>query len=128
MKLLNFFLIILLAISANAQNPGITASKGLFHTHTGQVVEEGMLQVKTNLNFFTKLGEYIGQGIQPADFSAANYWLVASNAAVTYGFYKHFDFTAAIRIYQDTHYSNEFNLPDDIFLSLKAGSFQFGPN
>lgn len=125
-KILNFFLIMLIAFSVTAQNPGITPSNGLFHTHTGMVVEEGMLQVKTNLNFFTKLGEYIGQGVTPANFSAANYWLVASNASVTYGFYKNFDFTAAIRIYQDTHYSNEFNLPDDIFLTLKAGSFEFG--
>jgi len=109
-----------------AQDPGMTASNGLIHTHTGRVIDEGMLQIKTNMNFFTKIGDVLDEGLNSADFNAANYWLVAGNASLTYGFYEHFDFTAAIRVYQDTHYPNEYNLPDDLFLTLKAGSFQFG--
>ncbi len=126
MKILNFFLIIFVAFSVTAQNPGLTASNGFFHTHTGRVIDEGVLQIKTNMNFFTKLGEALDNSLTAADFTAANYWLVASNLSMSYGFYNHLDFTAAIRIYQDTHYENEFNIPGDLFLSLKTGSFKFG--
>ena len=126
MKLLNIFLILIVGLSVSAQNPGSTASNGMFHTHTGRVLDEGMLQFKTNMNFYSKLGEFLDKSLQAADYQAANWWLVAGNLSAAYGFYNHFDFTAAIRLYQDTHYANEFNFPDDLFLSIKAGSFQFG--
>ena len=126
MKLLNIFLILIVAITVTAQNPGSTASNGMFHTHSGSVLDEGMLQFKTGMNLFTKLGEYIDKSSQPDDFSASSLWLVAGNISAAYGFYNHFDFTASLRLYQSIDYENEFNLPDDLFLSLKAGSFQFG--
>jgi len=125
-KILSVFLIIFMAFAAIAQNPGSTASNGLFHTHTGRTLDEGMLQFKTNLNFFTKLGDFLDKSLQPDDFSAVNYWLIASNLSAAYGFYNHFDLTASLRLYQDTHTENEFNAPGDLFLSLKAGSLQFG--
>jgi len=126
LKILGVFLIIFISFTAIAQNPGSTASNGLFHTHTGRTLEEGMLQFKTNLNFFTKLGDFLDKGLQSDDFSAVNYWLIASNLSAAYGFYNHFDLTASLRLYQDTHAENEFNAPGDLFLSLKAGSLQFG--
>lgn len=126
MKLLNILLIILSALTVGAQNPGSTASNGLIHTHTGRTLNEGMLQIKTNMNFYSKLGEFLNQSLQGADYNAANWWLVAGNFSLAYGFYDHFDFTASLRLYQDTHYENEFNSPGDLFLSVKTGSFQFG--
>lgn len=126
MKLLNIFLILIVGFTVAAQNPGSTASNGMFHTHTGRVLDEGMLQFKTNMNFYSKLGEFLDISLQADDYNAANWWLVASNLSAAYGFYNHFDFTASLRLYQDTHYENEFNSPGDLFLSLKAGSFQFG--
>jgi hypothetical protein len=125
-KLLNIFLILIVALTVAGQNPGSTASNGLIHTHTGRTLDQGMLQFKTNLNFFTKLGEILDQGSNSDNLNAANWWLVASNLSASYGFYNHFDFTASLRLYQDTHRDNEFNSPGDMFLSLKAGSFQFG--
>ena len=122
MKRLSSLLVLLCAASfALAQNPG---SKSLLHTHTGRTFEQGRLEVRTNLNFFTKLGEFIGQN-KPTGFSAANYWMVANNVLITYGAFDNVDLTVAARIYQDTHYSNEYNIPDDIFVTLKAGSFDF---
>ena len=63
--------------------------------------------------------------ISDEDFNAANYWLVNSSLALTYGITENFDITVAPGLYQDTHSKNEYNLPDDIRLFLKAGSFDF---
>ncbi len=101
------------------------ADRTLFYTQTGKTIEPGRLNMYNEMNFFTKVGDFVGN-LKPQDFRAVNYWLVAGNTAFTYGIADHFDATLGIRVYQDTHYSNEFNLPDDIFLTFRAGSFAFG--
>ena len=105
-----------------AQGP--VGSKSLMHTQTARTFDSGRFEIHTDLNFFTKLAENLGN-INPDDFDAANYWLVNSGIALTYGVSDNFDLTVAPGIYQDTHTTNEFNLPDDIRVSLKAGSFDF---
>jgi len=101
------------------------ADRTLFYTQTGKTIEPGRLNMYNEMNFFTKVGDFVGN-LKPQDFQAVNYWLVAGNTAFTYGIADHFDATLGIRVYQDTHYSNEFNLPDDIFLTFRTGSFAFG--
>lgn len=119
--------IILLIISISgmiyAQLPN--GAKTLLHTQTATNFEQGQLQIYSNMNFFTKAGDFIGSA-KPQDFSSRNYWLVAGNMIFSYGIIDHLDASLGIRLYQDTHYSNEFNLPDDIFLTVKGGSFPFG--
>ncbi len=120
-KLLPLLFILLITISGFGQNPGTTGSFGFFHTHEGRVLMPGRLDFWTNLNFWTKLGEFITQA--PEDFEAANYWLVAGNISTTYGIFNHLDATLALRVYQDTHHENTANVPGDLFLTLKGGSF-----
>ncbi len=103
----------------------INADRTLFYTQTGKTVDTGRLFMYNEMNFFTKVGDFVGN-LKPQSFKAVNYWLVAGNTAVTYGIADHFDATLGIRVYQDTHYSNEFNLPDDIFLTFRAGNMSFG--
>lgn len=100
-------------------------SRSLTHTQSARTFDSGRLEVHSNMNFFTRASEFIGSGQVPANFNAVNYWLVAGNLAITYGILEHFDFTVAPRVYQDTHYKNEYNLPGDIFLTFKLGSFDF---
>jgi len=123
----NFLLLIFIlgffTQSLLAQLPN--ASRELMHTQTAKTFNKGLLTVYTDMNFFTKAGDFIGQ-TTPQDFKIVNYWLVAGDAVVGYGITDHFDAALGIRVYQDTHYSNEFNLPDDLFLTLRAGSFRFG--
>jgi len=81
-KKLNYILIILLFSLSflNAQNPGMVGTDGLYHTQTGRTLQKGYLAINSNMNFYTKLGEFIGDAsLRPDDFSAANYWLVAGN-------------------------------------------------
>lgn len=107
---------------AFAQLPN--SSKALLHTQTARNIQPGQLDIYTNMNFFTKVGDFVGN-IKPQNFSSTNYWLVAGNAVVSYGIIEHLDASLGIRLYQDTHYENEYNLPDDIFLTIRAGSFDF---
>jgi hypothetical protein len=117
-------LLILTQAMVFGQFPG---SKSLLHTQTGRTFEQGRLEIHSNMNFFTKLAEFAGNpSLKPESFTSANYWLVQGNVLLTYGVLDNFDITIAPRVYQDTHYINEYNLPDDIFITLKGGSFDFG--
>ncbi|MBN1406509.1 MAG: hypothetical protein JW956_01895 [Calditrichaceae bacterium] len=123
MRKISLFIVLIFCGNLFSQNLG---SRGLLHTQSARTFEKGQLEVHTNANFYTKVSEYIGQDAQIGDsYSGVNYWLVASNLAITYGIIDNLDFTIAPRIYQDTHANNEYNLPGDIFLTLKAGSFGF---
>lgn len=101
--------------------------KTLLHTQTGKVYPKGQLGIYTNMNFYSKIGDFLGD-IKPSNFESANYWLVQGNFVFTYGLFEHFDASVGVRLYQDTHQENEFNLPDDVFITLRAGSFSFARN
>lgn len=101
--------------------------KTFFYTQSGKVYSPGQLGIYGNMNFYSKIGDFIGD-VKPSNFDAVNYWLVASNFVFTYGIVDHIDASLGLRLYQDTHFSNEYNLPDDIFITIKAGSFMFGRN
>ncbi|MCK4559225.1 MAG: WVD2 family protein [Calditrichia bacterium] len=121
-KLVLLLFILLTCTLAYSQNPGTTGSFGFFHTHEGRTLMPGRWDFGANLNFWTKLGEYLGEA--PPDFSAANYWLVAGNVSASYGIINNLDATLALRVYQDTHHQ-ENNKPGDLFLTIKGGSFNF---
>ena len=118
-------LVLLLLFGGMLQAQLANGNRTLLHTQTAKSVEKGRLEVFSNMNFYTKAGDFIGAS-KPLDFETVNYWLVAGNTVFSYGITDHFDASLGIRVYQDTHYPNEYNLPDDIFLTLKAGSFPFG--
>jgi len=120
---LSFFIVLLFGSLLMAQLPN--GNRTLLHTQTASTVEKGKLEIFSNMNFFTRAADFIGSN-KPIDFDAVNYWLVAGNMAFSYGISEHFDATLGIKVYQDTHYPNEYNLPDDIFLTVKAGSFSSG--
>ena len=123
MKKISLLLVMVFCGTLLSQNLG---SRGLIHTQSARTFEKGQLEIQTNMNFFTRVTDYLGSDAQvKQNFSAVNYWLVASNLAITYGIIDNLDFTISPRLYQDTHYSNEYNIPGDIFLTLKGGSFSF---
>ena len=106
---------------------GTFGSKSMLHVQTASTLNPGTLDFRTNLYFFTKVGDYLGQN-KPEDFSAVNYWLVQSNGLLSYGIMEHFDATLMNRIYQDNHKQSEYNSPEDLFLDLKLGSFGLANN
>ena len=125
MKKLFFILIILLLGVHFAFSQLPNSDRTLMYTQTGKTIEPGRLFVYNEMNFFTKVADFVGN-LKPQNFQTANYWLVAGNTVFTYGIAEHFDASLGLRVYQDTHYSNEFNLPGDLFLTFRYGSLEFG--
>jgi len=102
-------LIIFLAQAGLGQNPGTTASYGLLYTHEGRNLRAGQLNFYFNTNFYSK----------------QHAWLWANNLAASVGVFNNLDLSATLRIYQTTNYTNKQNVPDDIFIAVKPGSFIF---
>jgi hypothetical protein len=123
MKRLTILIFILLLASTALTQTQSTGSWSLLHTHTARTFEQGRLEIYSAMNFYTKLGDYLSS--PPADFAAVNYWVVAGEIFTTYGIVDHLDIALGLRLYQDTNISDA-NIPDDLFLSLKAGSFTLG--
>ncbi len=121
--ILSFFILVQLSF---AQLPN--GERTFYYTQTGRTYEPGQLGIYSEMSFYSKVGDFIGQGLTPANFQAVNYWLVAGNAVFTYGIMDHLDATLAVRAYQDTHMGDGYNVPDDLFLTIKAGGFKFGRN
>ncbi len=118
------FILLLLPMLVTA---GTFGSRSLIHVQSASTLDRGTLDLRTNLRFFTKVGDFLGQN-KPANFSAVNYWDVQSNALLTYGVMEHFDATLMNRVYQDNHKPSEFNSPEDFFLDFKVGSFGLSNN
>jgi hypothetical protein len=119
------FFLLILPISIFAATGG---SKSLWHVQMARTLNPGRLELRTDMNFYTKVGDYLGQN-KPADFKAVNYWDVQGNALLTYGIMKHLDASLRIKTYQDVHSEKEANIPGDIFLGIKAGGWTVGtPN
>ncbi|MBN2424361.1 MAG: hypothetical protein JXR46_09165 [Calditrichaceae bacterium] len=125
-KLCLLFLLFTIGI-IQAQQP--YGSYHLIHTQTAKSFEKGRLEFFSNMNFYTKNIQFLGTGPTP-DVTGYNLWAVAGNVAFTYGFTKYFDATVGLRVYQDVHRGEdeEANIPDDVFLMLKAASFNLAKN
>ncbi len=99
-------------------------SKSLWHTQMGRTLSPGRLELRTDMNFYTKVGDYLGQD-KPEDFVTVNYWDVQGNALLTYGVMEHLDASLLVRTYQDVHHGeDEANIPGDIFLDIKTGGWE----
>jgi hypothetical protein len=120
-----FLIVSLVPMLASANTYG---SRKLLHVQSASTLNKGTLDFRTNLYFFTKVGDYLGEQ-KPANFAAVNFWNVQSNALVSYGIHDNFDLTVMWRIYQDAHVTGlESNSPEDLFIDLKGGSFGLSNN
>ena len=123
MKRLTILILLLFLTSAALAQTQATGSWSLLHTQTARTFEQGRLEIYTGLNFYTKLGDFLGSA--PDDFAAVNYWVVGSDIVTTYGIIDHLDVSLGLRLYQDTNISDA-HLPDDLFLTITTGSFTLG--
>ncbi len=116
-------ILLVLSISFLYSQPPI-GSKSLLHTHSSKTMGKGVVTLSSDMNFFTRATEFVGSQ-KPSNFQAVNYWLVVGQTYLSWGILDNLDLIVSPRIYQDTHYANEYNLPGDLFTSLKLGSFGF---
>ncbi len=127
-----FWVLLFIPLMAMAFNSGRFGSRGYLHVQSASTLYKGTLDAGTNLNFFTKVGDYLGQQ-KPQNFAAVNWWDVQFNSVFSYGMLDNFDMTLMWRMYQDTNrgggnLDNEYNVPEDIFLDFKTGSWGLNNN
>ncbi len=127
-----FLLILFIPLMALGFNSTRFGSRGFLHVQSASTLYKGTLDAGSNLNFYTKVGDYLGQQ-KPENFTAVNWWDVQGNTVFSYGMLDNFDVTMMWRIYQDTNrgggnFNEEFNVPEDIFLDFKTGSWGLNNN
>ncbi len=83
-------------------------------------LEPGYLTLGAHTRFNGKVAEITRNGAT----LATTYWVVQGGFSLNYGISRHFEASLAPTLYQDTNRGGKgFNLPDDLFLRLKIGSF-----
>jgi hypothetical protein len=124
MKILIICIIsLLLGITAYGQSSG---SNIFTHTQSGRSYGGGHLEIYNHSAFYNaSVGTPITAPPAPT-FSASSYWLVQNNFALIYGPADHLDLILKLGFYQDSHYMSDFNFPDAVTFTLKAGSLTFG--
>jgi hypothetical protein len=128
-----FLLLLLVPLVAFAFNSSRFGSRGFLHVQSASTLYKGTFDVETNLNFYTKVGDYLGDQ-KPANFAAVNWWDVQFNSVFSYGALDHLDLTLMWRLYQDTNRlglngeQQGENVPEDLFLDIKTGSWGVSNN
>ncbi len=99
----------------------LNGGRGLPYVRAAWVNEPGYLTMYSHTRFFGKVGKIqAGQGIT----SAVTFWDVQGTLYFTYGISRHIEASFSPIMYQDTNKrAPGYNIPDDIFLSVKFGSF-----
>lgn len=128
-----FLLLLFVPLVAFAFNSSRFGSRGFLHVQSASTLYKGTFDVETNLNFYTKVGDYLGNQ-KPANFAAVNWWDVQFNSVFSYGALDHLDITLMWRLYQDTNRAGlnreqeGENVPEDLFLDIKTGSWGLSNN
>lgn len=118
LSLLIFCILILTSLPANAV--GVNGGRGLMHVKSAWSLKPGYLTMYNHTRFFGKVGVNEGEMAQ----SAVTYWDVQGSINFNYGINEHIEATIAPVMYQDNHKGDSgFNLPDDLYLGLKFGSY-----
>jgi hypothetical protein len=71
--------LLLIPVMAFAFNSSRFGSRGFLHVQSASTLNKGTLDFRSNLNFYSKVGEFLGEA-KPENFSAVNWWDVQSNA------------------------------------------------
>lgn len=84
-------------------------------------LEPGYLTLGAHTRFYGKVADVTRPGVPTI---ATTYWVVQGGFSLNYGISRHFEASFAPNLYQDTNRGGKgFNLPDDIVMRLKIGSF-----
>ncbi len=109
---------VMLVGSAKAQY--LNGARGLPYVRAAWVMEPGYLVMYSHSRFFGKVG-HVNLG---RITSAVTYWDVQGTLYFTYGFNRHIEASISPITYQDTNKGKPgYNIPDDIFVSVKFGSY-----
>ena len=120
MKLTLVLLGIMLITSSQSIASTLNGGRGLMHVRSAWSLKPGFLTMYAHSRFFGKVGQISSATTQ----SAVTYWDVQGSLSFNYGINQHIEIALSPIIYQDNHKSEKgYNVPDDLFLSMKFGSY-----
>ncbi len=96
---------------------------GLIYVHSAQVLPRGYLELYSGTRYFGKIASF------ESNQRAYTLWDVQILMSLNYGIGRHLSLGLSPVLYQDVNrnggnfWKGKANLPDDIYLSLKAGSY-----
>lgn len=95
--------------------------RGLTYVQSAWTLEPGFLTVKALTRSFGKVGNFLRPNGRT---EAVTIWDVTGRFSVNYGLGRHLELAISPILYGDTNRGGDgINTPDDLFLSLKIGSF-----
>jgi hypothetical protein len=100
--------------------------QGLIYLHSAHVLKKGYLDVSGGIRYFGKIASFGGEE------KAFTLWVVKGSLSVNYGLSERVELFFAPVFYQDINRPGKsglakdkgINMPDDLFLGVKFGSFQ----
>lgn len=97
----------------------LNGGNGLVYVKSAWNLRPGYLTLSARTRFFGKVA-----AIAPNLSQAVTYWDVQGALSLNYGIGDHIEFALSPIMYQDNHKGGKgYNLPDDLFLGLKLGSY-----
>jgi len=118
---LYFFILLSVMLTGILQGTTKQGGKGLIYVHSARVIPKGYVEFYAGTRFFGKVAQFGGKS------NAYTLWDVQGLVSFNFGISSHIEFAISPIIYQDTNGgskgSGEDNFPDDLFLSVKVGSF-----
>ena len=119
------FMILILSAACLTAVP-FQGGQGLIYLQSAHVLKKGFLDVSGGTRYFGKIASY-----SDSDRRAYTLWVVKGTLAFNYGLSEKVELFFAPVFYQDTNRSGKtalakkgINMPDDLFLGVKFGSFQ----
>ncbi len=118
-------ILLLLGFSINIMAVPFQGGTGLIYIHSANVLKKGYLDFSGGTRYFGKIASFGG------DQKAYTLWTVKGYLAFNYGLSENVELEFAPVFYQDTNRKGGsglgkkgINMPDDMYLGVKIGSFQ----
>ncbi|MFQ5639807.1 MAG: hypothetical protein ACE5IR_17640 [bacterium] len=114
-----FFGIALVLPKPSVAQIGYNGGKGLTYVHSAWTLNAGYLLLSGHSRSYGKVGNFpVEKG------GSTTIWDVSGRISLNYGLGRHFEIALSPTLYQDTNRGGTgISAPDDLFLSLKIGSF-----
>lgn len=111
--------VLLLAAVPLTYANNLNGGNGLVYVKSAWNLKPGYLTLSARTRFFGKVA-----ALAPNQTQAVTYWDVQGALSLNYGIGDHIEFALSPIMYQDNHKGGKgYNLPDDLFLGLKLGSY-----
>jgi len=109
-------IVLLFALNPDVYGIGINGGNGLTYVKSAWNLRPGYLTLYGRVKFFGKVSENQNTPV--------TYWIVQGALSMNYGISDHIELAISPILYQDTHKGKTgYNIPDDLFLGLKFGSY-----